>query len=191
MPAVSKLKLCHMLQLESLRFLASEPLQRSLTSRSFVDCIHPDLSTLELRHLFALQQCAQVCIRNSFVDPQVKSALQAPSAAHIPPLRPADVQPEAQEDEKEVDNTEGEWNERGGKADGAPEDKIKEADEARSHTAKSQARKVRKDQATGRQVASRQPKSQRLRRRNNTNNVTKKQRSSTQRSALSEQQRSG
>ena len=82
MPALSTLKLVRMPQLESLRFLSSEPLQRSLTSLSLTDCRHAALLTVELRHVFALQQLTHLRIRYSFAEKLnslTKYDLQAPS----------------------------------------------------------------------------------------------------------------
>ena len=54
--------------LESLSFLSSEPLQRSLTSLTLLDCLHPALLTVELRHIFTLQQLTHLVIRCCFAE---------------------------------------------------------------------------------------------------------------------------
>ena len=73
MPAVSKLALITMPKLESLQFLSSALLQRSLTSLSLTDCA--GLPTLELRHVFALQQLTHLWSHNSFAEKLCSLAL--------------------------------------------------------------------------------------------------------------------
>ena len=93
MPALSKLKLANMTSLESLSFLSSEPLQRSLTSLTLADCHHATLLTVELRHIFALQQLTHLTIRGCFAERLCSFALhelKVPSA-RLPKLIQSDV----------------------------------------------------------------------------------------------------
>ena len=83
MPAVSELTLCNMDRLESLSFLSSDPLRRSLTSLVLKDCRHAALLTIELRHIFALQQLTHLTIQRCFAEKLcsfVLNELKAPSA---------------------------------------------------------------------------------------------------------------
>ena len=92
MPALSKLQLANMPWLETLSFLSSEPLQRSLTSLTLVDCLHPALLAVKLRHIFALQQLTHLVIRRCFekLDSLTKHDLKVPSV-RLPKLVKSEV----------------------------------------------------------------------------------------------------
>ena len=68
MPALSKLELRCMHLLDSLRFLSSEALQRSLTSLTIQNCDHESFKARELRHVFTLTHLARLRIEDSFAD---------------------------------------------------------------------------------------------------------------------------
>ena len=83
MPAVSMLELESMPLLESLSFLSSEPLHRSLASLSLYACRHKYLCTAELRQLYPLQQLTHLNIDLCFSDPLnsfTKTEFKLPSA---------------------------------------------------------------------------------------------------------------
>jgi len=82
MPAVRKLHFKSVPRLESLSFLSSEPLQRSLTSLTLSHYKNVGLRTAELRHVFDLPQLAHLHLHNSLsetLDSLTKHDLTVPS----------------------------------------------------------------------------------------------------------------
>ena len=67
MPALTQLKL-HKLRLESLSFLSSPPLARTLIDLTLSKCRHAQLRASELHHLFSLQQLTDLDIRDCFSE---------------------------------------------------------------------------------------------------------------------------
>ena len=82
MPALSKLQLHCMHGLESLSFLESEPLQRSLTSLILLEMrSHDGLSAMDMRYVLPLQQLEHLEMIDSFhLDSFTQFLLTPPSA---------------------------------------------------------------------------------------------------------------
>jgi len=68
LPAVSLLSLCNMEEMESLSFLASGSLPRTITSLTLEHCRHPLLHAEELHHLFCLRQLTSLSVSECFSE---------------------------------------------------------------------------------------------------------------------------
>ena len=68
MPALNKLTLRTLPQLESLRFLSVAPLPNTLTSLTLDECRHAQLQASELRHVYGLQQLTSLRLQDSFAE---------------------------------------------------------------------------------------------------------------------------
>jgi hypothetical protein len=69
LPALRKLGLYNMEQLESLRCFSRGPITRTLTHLELHDCRHPALHIAELEHLHALIQLRSLILDESFAEP--------------------------------------------------------------------------------------------------------------------------
>ena len=93
MPAVTKLSLLNLHQLESLEFLSSEPLRHTLTDFCLQGVRKPGLAAVELRHILDLRQLTDLFIEHSLaekLDSFTKYALQVPSR-FMPNLRESEI----------------------------------------------------------------------------------------------------